>query len=99
MALPLYCFPLIWAFGFLLPLPLVARRVRSSLLGDLEAGSAGRLMRILIAGMICGLIWEFLYHFARTRWIYTVPFLEDLKLFEMPPLGFLGFPPFALECT
>lgn len=99
MALPLYCFPLIWAFGFLLPLPLVARRARASLLGDLEAGRAGRLMRILVAGMICGFIWEFLNHFARTRWIYTVPFLEDLKLFEMPPLGFLGFPPFALECT
>jgi len=22
----------------------------------------------------------------------------DLKLFEMPVLGFLGFPPFAVEC-
>src|SRR5207245_6674819 len=24
-------------------------------------------------------------------------FLEDVKLFEMPPVGFLGFPFFALE--
>jgi hypothetical protein len=56
-------------------------------------------MRILLAGMACGIIWEFLNAFARTRWIYTVPFLEDLKFFEMPPLGFLGFPPFALECV
>jgi hypothetical protein len=27
-----------------------------------------------------------------------VPFFEDTKWFEMPPLGFLGFPPFAVEC-
>jgi hypothetical protein len=27
-----------------------------------------------------------------------VPFFEQLKLFEMPVPGFLGFPPFAVEC-
>jgi hypothetical protein len=27
-----------------------------------------------------------------------VPYLGDVKLFEMPVLGYLGFPPFALEC-
>jgi hypothetical protein len=27
-----------------------------------------------------------------------VPFFEDLKLFEMPLLGFFGFPPFAIDC-
>jgi hypothetical protein len=35
---------------------------------------------------------------AGSKWIYTVPGFEELKLFEMPLLGFLGFPPFALEC-
>jgi predicted flap endonuclease-1-like 5' DNA nuclease len=44
-----------------------------------------------------GLIWEFYNAFARGKWIYTVPWLEYTKLFEMPPLGFLGFPFFALE--
>jgi hypothetical protein len=34
---------------------------------------------------------------ARAPWI-TVPFLEQLKLFEMPIPGFFGFPPFAVEC-
>ena len=27
-----------------------------------------------------------------------MPLLSEIKLFEMPVLGFLGFPPFALEC-
>ena len=99
MILPRYAFPLVWAFGFLLPLPLVIHRLDLTLVKDLQEGRGGRLMRILLAGMACGITWEFLNAFARTRWIYTVPFLEDLKLFEMPPLGFLGFPPFALECV
>jgi hypothetical protein len=30
--------------------------------------------------------------------VYTVPFFEELKLFEMPLLGFMGFPPFTVEC-
>ena len=27
-----------------------------------------------------------------------MPYLGDVKVFEMPVLGYLGFPPFALEC-
>ena len=27
-----------------------------------------------------------------------MPILGDIKIFEMPVLGFLGFPPFCLEC-
>jgi hypothetical protein len=27
-----------------------------------------------------------------------VPYFGNVKIFEMPVLGFLGFPPFAIEC-
>jgi hypothetical protein len=47
--------------------------------------------------LICGLLWEFWNFWARAKWIYTVPFFEKLKLFEMPLLGFLGFPTFAVS--
>jgi hypothetical protein len=98
LVFPRYAFPLVWVWGILLPLPLLTRYIKRPFLKDLETGSSGRVLRILAAGLVCGFIWEFLNFFARTRWIYTVPFLEDLKLFEMPPLGFLGFPFFALAC-
>jgi hypothetical protein len=42
-------------------------------------------------------MWEGLNYWARCKWIYTVPGLEDWKLFEMPVLGFLGFPVLAVE--
>jgi uncharacterized protein DUF4332 len=101
-ALPLiwpdFFFPLTWgSFVFLLE-PWNRRHARRSFLRDLEAGEAGPFCRTLLAGLVCGLLWETWNFWARTRWIYTVPVFEELKLFEMPLLGFLGFPPFAVEC-
>ena len=43
-------------------------------------------------------MWEFWNFWAGSKWVYTVPFFRQWKVFEMPLLGFLGFPPFALEC-
>src|SRR5208283_5641891 len=46
----------------------------------------------------CGLLWELWNFRAGSKWIYTVPHAGFLKIFEMSLFGFLGFPPFALEC-
>ena len=95
---PLYAFPLVWGgFVFLLE-PLNHRRGRPSLLRDLERGTLINFYRLLLAGLICGGLWEFWNYWARAKWIYTVPWVGEVKLFEMPILGFLGFPPFAVEC-
>ena len=69
-----------------------------SILRDWEKGSLRKFYLLLTAGCICGFLWEFWNFWATTKWIYTVPFFEELKLFEMPVLGFFGFPPFAVEC-
>ncbi len=96
---PRWFFPLVWGATTLLAEPALYRRApRWSLLADLERGDAGRIVRLLAGGAVVGLLWELFNSIARSRWIYTVPGLEDLKLFEMPLLGFLGFPVFALEC-
>lgn len=96
---PRWFFPLVWGGVTLLLEPINHRRDPSrSLLGDLEAGRYSRLLRLLLAGAVIGFLWEGYNALARGGWIYTVPFFEELKLFEMPVLGFLGFPVFALEC-
>jgi hypothetical protein len=69
-----------------------------SLLRELSAGDPRRILRLLAAGLGCGLFWEAANFFATGKWIYTVPWFEHLKVFEMPPLGFVGFAPFALCC-
>jgi hypothetical protein len=91
-------FPLTWgSFVFLLE-PWNRRHARRSFLRDLEAGEAGPFARTLLAGLVCGVLWETWNFWARSKWIYTVPVFEQAKLFEMPLVGFLGFPAFAVEC-
>ena len=96
---PRYFFPLVWGATMLLVEPENYKKSRDlSLLGDLEKGEPGRLLRLLLGGALIGFIWELLNINARAKWIYTVPFLEDARFFEMPLPGFFGFPPFAVEC-
>ncbi|MGD8394568.1 MAG: DUF4332 domain-containing protein [Candidatus Eiseniibacteriota bacterium] len=95
---PRLFFPLVWGVTVLLLAPLNRRLSRSGLLADLEAGRWTRIVRLLVAGLVCGILWEAFNIRAGSKWIYTVPGFEDWKLFEMPLAGFLGFPPFALEC-
>jgi hypothetical protein len=90
--------PLVWAGFVLLLEPLNARAGRPSWLADLARGDASRLAALLVGGGVCGVLWEFWNFWATARWTYTVPYLGDVKIFEMPVLGYLGFPPFALEC-
>jgi hypothetical protein len=63
-----------------------------------RSGDYGLFVSLLISGAVCGLLWESWNFGALTKWHYNVPYLPDVKLFEMPVLGYLGFPPFALEC-
>ncbi len=69
-----------------------------SLIAEWEQGRVGRTAALLLGGAVCGVLWEFWNFWAGTKWIYAVPILGDIKLFEMPVVGFLGFPPFCLEC-
>ena len=98
LAWPDVFYPLVWGALVFLVEPWNRDHAKRSFLRDLEAGEAGPLVRTLLAGLVCGGLWELWNYWARTKWIYTVPGFEDVKLFEMPVLGFLGFPPFAVEC-
>lgn len=97
LLIPRYCFPLVWIGFALLIEPLFYPSDNESLLHDIEYGDLSRLLNLLVGGLVCGLLWETWNFWAQTKWIYTVPFFERWKLFEMPVLGFLGFPPFAVS--
>jgi hypothetical protein len=95
---PNYFFPLVWgAFAFLLE-PVCARFGARSLLVDGKKGEWTTFVRLLLAGIICGGYWELCNFWSLEKWIYTVPFFSEGKFFEMPYLGFLGFPPFCVQC-
>ena len=95
LAFPEDCFCLAWGFAFFLTEPICYWRRRTekcqvgrSLLGQLAAGDNTRLVALLVSGLICGGLWEAWNVTARTKWIYSVPFFDELKLGEMPVLGF-----------
>ena len=90
--------PLVWTGFVLLLEPLNYRRGRPSWLAALAAGDASLVLALLASGLACGVLWEFWNYWAATKWTYTVPYPGGVKVFEMPVLGYLGFPPFALEC-
>ena len=94
---PYMAAPVWLGFIFLLD-PVNARLGGDSLLADLRAGRWDRLINLALSGLLCGVLWELWNYWAGAKWHYTVPIMENLKVFEMPVPGYLGFPAFALEC-
>ena len=93
-----YLFGAIWV-GFIFFLdPINQRLGLASLLTDLEQGRPGRLYSLLLSGVCCGFFWEFWNFWAGGRWVYVFPILHRFRIFAMPFPGFLGFPPFVVEC-
>ena len=95
---PRVAYPLIWGAPFLLLEPWLSTRDERSLLARWCGGDRGPILRLLVAGFLCGAAWETWNWRSPAKWIYTVPLFEEGKLFEMPYLGFVGFVPFALGC-
>jgi hypothetical protein len=81
----------VW-LGFILLLDPINRRLRAEVL------TRDRAINLALGGLLCGILWEFWNYWARAKWHYTVPMMEDVKIFEMPLPGYFGFAPFALEC-
>jgi hypothetical protein len=89
--------PLVWiGWAFLLD-PINQRLGERSFVSELFGGKARSILVMFLAGLVCGVLWEFWNFWAATKWEYEVPYLGHIKIFEMPVLGFLGFMPFAVE--
>jgi hypothetical protein len=96
---PRYFFPLPWlAFIFLLD-PFCYLLGGKSLWADWYRGRRREIYLLLLAGLVCGFFWESWNYWAKAKWVYTLPYFNAGRIFEMPVLGYLGFPPFAVECA
>ena len=88
---PYLAAPVWLGFIFLLD-PMNAWAGGESLLRDLRTNHHDRAINLAVAGLFCGVMWELWNYWARSKWIYTVPILPDVKIFEMPLPEYLGFP-------
>ncbi len=81
--------------------PINQKLGRPSMFRDWQAGWFGRTLAAFAGGLICGLLWEFWNYYALAKWTYDLPFLgalEQVRYFEMPVIGLIGFIPFGIEC-
>ena len=46
-----------------------------------------RGINLVLSGFLCGVLWEFWNYWAGAKWHYSVPIMENLKIFEMPVPG------------
>ena len=99
-----YLFGAVWIGFFLLLDPLNENLGLPSLRQQWRRGSRHKIWALLLGGLICGLVWETWNQQAVAAggayWVYLIP--QELRPFgwtygQMPLLGLLGFPPFALE--
>jgi len=103
VALPLYpnqLFPLLWLapLGFLIGGRLLLGDT-PPLLAELARGDWRRAVTFALAAVVCGFCWELWNLHSLARWTYRIPYVQTLHVFEMPLLGFGGYPPFGIECA
>ncbi len=55
------------------------------------------IISLFMGVLICGFFWEFWNFYSYPKWTYTIPFFNQIKFFEMPLAGYLGYLPFSLE--
>ena len=94
---PKIFFPLVWLSLFFLLDPINYMNKQPSIIQHLKDKKLAIPLALLLTGIILGLLWEFWNYFAVIKWIYSVPFFNFLKIFEMPLLGYFGYFPFAFE--
>lgn len=95
---PFYLFWIVWIATIFIFDPLVEKGGGHSIFCELRQGKVRTFCRLLVTGLVCGFLWEGWNYWAGLKWVYDVPFVGDLKIFEMPLLGYLGFTVFAVEC-
>lgn len=105
VGIAMLAWPLLWPsrylaapvwLGFIFLLAPINARLGTETL--LVHGRLDRVKNLALSGLLCGFLWEFWNYWSGAKWHYTVPIMENLKIFEMPVPGYLGFPAFALEC-
>jgi len=93
---PRQAFPLVWIAPFLLIEPLLYFASYPSLLEHFSAGRRVLLASVMAATLFTGFWWECWNFYSMPKWAYTVPYVGFWKIFEMPALGYLGYPFFGL---
>ena len=96
---PNLLFPLLWISPLLIIVSLQALLGEEHLFAPLVRGDWRIVIACAGAALICGLFWEMWNYYSLARWVYSIPFVDRIQIFEMPILGYAGYLPFGLQCA
>jgi hypothetical protein len=94
---PKIFFPFIWIAPYLILAPVNVWLGNRSLSKHSAVGDWRPVIALWVGCLICGFFWEMWNFYSNPKWIYQVPYLDGLPIFEMPLAGYGGYIPFALE--
>jgi hypothetical protein len=94
---PQVFFPLLWLSVYFILEPLNIWFGNRSLGLFTQNGDWRPVISLFLGALLTGFFWEMWNYFSYPKWVYTVPYVGYLKIFEMPLLGYGGYLPFACE--
>jgi len=97
IAWPQYFFPFVWLSVYFVLEPFNVWLGNRSLANNTATGDWRPVVALWLGTLICGFFWEMWNFFSYPKWVYHVPFVDFLRIFEMPLLGYGGYLPFGLE--
>lgn len=90
-------YPFLWITIFLIIEPFNLKAGFSSLLSYTKIKDWKPIISLAAGSLICAFFWEMWNYYSYPKWIYNLPHLEAIKIFEMPLPGYVGYIPFSFE--
>jgi hypothetical protein len=94
---PKIFYPFVWISVFLLIEPINILLKNRSIFDYTSIGEWRHIISLSVGCLICGFFWEMWNYLSYPRWIYDLPGVNVLHIFEMPLPGYLGYLFFPLE--
>jgi hypothetical protein len=96
---PDVAFPLVWVAPPALLVSLAALRGEPHTLSGIASGDWRTAVSSVLAALLCGFFWETWNFGSTAKWVYAIPYVDALHVFEMPLLGYAGYLPFGVLCA
>ena len=95
---PDFLFPLLWLSPLAIVVTIQKLSGQTTFLASISRGNWLPVWLPALAALLCGFFWELWNVKSYAHWVYSIPFVQKVHIFEMPVLGYLGYLPFGLEC-
>ncbi len=95
--LPEYFYYLLWVALYFIIDAVNYKLKNRSLIKYASEGNWKPFLSLAIGCLITGFFWEMWNYFSYPKWVYNLPFVNYMHLFEMPVFGYSGYIPFSFE--